>query len=188
MLQSSRSLNIDGTLAGAETPESVIDSSREGAVKRGQKELQEKLGIKKQLSFIEKEQMTEHTSIDTARFSDITDYAESLASRIIQESVPKSVNMFDPTDLYAQDLASSILHQALETVDLYMKEKERSVFERTANSRLPAYNDGEEDDKKEKTKEVQGIYPFTPKHERADTSTDITEKPVDTSVLDKYKK
>ena len=168
--ETSRSLNLDGTLAGADTPESVIDSSREEDVRRGHKEIRKKLGSKRHLSMIEQES----SSTVTGQLDDMSDYAESMASKILQESIPKTC---EPTDLYAGDLASSIMNQALETVDLYLHHKEKSMFEK---SRLPA------DNKNMDAKQLKGIYPSTPRNERTDT--DITENEVDMSVLDKYKK
>lgn len=202
-----RSLNLDGTLTGAVTPESIIDSSREEAVRKGHKELHEKLGKERHLSAIEQEQTGEVTP-GTGRTGTVSEYADSLASRILQESIPKTVEVFDPKDLYAQDLASSIMQQALDTVELYMIQKEKSMYEKTAKARLPPEDTQqgenrnneniEEKENRDKTdknnedkteKEVPAtILPHSSKPEKENTQTSITEKPVDITVLDKYRK
>lgn len=186
-----KSLNQDGTLAGADTPESFIDSSREADIRKGQQELQAKLG-EGRLSTIRQEITGELTPTDATH--SVSDYAESLASRILKESIPKTVTVFDPADLYAQDLASSIMQQALDTVEMYMVAREKSMLEKMEQKRLPPHslNTADDADNKENGKEIlipKGIRPEVPKNVvTGETSTDITEKPVDMSVLDKYRK
>lgn len=156
------------------------------------------------MSAIEQEQTGEVTP-GTGRTGTVSEYADSLASRILQESIPKTVEVFDPKDLYAQDLASSIMQQALDTVELYMIQKEKSMYEKTAKTRLPEdsqqgesrnnENIEENEDKKDNNnedkteKEVPAtILPHSSKPEKENTQTSITEKPVDMTVLDKYRK
>ncbi|KAL4238509.1 hypothetical protein ACF0H5_003217 [Mactra antiquata] len=176
-----RSLNVDGTLAGAVTPESVYDSSQVLTL-YDQSKLEK--AIKEPLSTITQEKTKEFTNIEN-KFNDIDSYADSLAGRIIEESIPKTVELFDPSELYAQDLASSIVQQALDNVVTYMDKREDSIAEKTKHIRLDLPLKDEEDHaaRHDKVKEIMV------ERETTQTSiTDKTEKKVDMTVLNKYMK
>lgn len=206
-----RSLNIDGTLAGAVTPESVVDSNKEVLATHDSKDIQERLlkggqaQRKKQLSVIKQEKTIEFTNVEN-EYSDVESYANSLAKRIIEESIPKTVQVFDPSELYAQDLASSIMQQAIDNVVDYMDEREKSIQKKTEQTRLDLPKSAGHDD-------IDGVKPCDKqrkderphnavvknsgqhkgqKHKCDDTvittTTEIQESKVDLSVLDKYRK
>ncbi|XP_045168387.2 uncharacterized protein LOC123531449 isoform X2 [Mercenaria mercenaria] len=209
-----RSLNVDGTLAGAVTPESVIDTNQEILASHDQKDFEDKLADgkthqKKQLSTIPQEKTKEFTNVDD-EFSDIDSYADSIAKRIIEESIPKTVQVFEPSELYAQDLASSIMQQAMAHVVDHMDEREKSIQSKIEKTRLPeleseqpGHIDGPKPNEKRKeevpvteAKDATAVVPL-PKHHHSQsykdnyTETTVTvaeEKPVDMSVLDKYRK
>ena len=191
-----RTLNVDGTLAGAVTPESIIDTNQEVLASHRQRSFEEKLADgrtgKKQLSVIPQEKTKEFTNIDD-QFSDIDSYADSVAKRIIDESIPQTVQVFEPSELYAQDLASSIMQQAMDHVVNIMDEKEKSIQKQTEKTRLPEPDSVKPVEKANKDIPVVAKVqpPKVQKHKGNYTETTVTEveeKPVDMSVLDKYRK
>lgn len=126
------SLNVDGTLAGAVTPESVIDLSKDLLASHDTDDLHSRLI---DVPCREQEKTKEFTNVDK-EFNDLDTFANSIAGRIIDESIPKTVELFDPAELYAQDLASSIVQQAVENVVGYMDDQEKSIQEKTEATRL----------------------------------------------------
>ena len=193
-----RTLNIDGTLAGATTPDSVIDLEQERLVSKEKKSINNKLLgeqlNRKQLSTIHQERTKDLTSADL-NFSSVDEYADFLASRIVSESIPQTVKIFDPSELYAQDLASTIMHEAMDKVGMFMDVKEKSILEKASKTGLlleagDANNNVVQSHNVETKAEVSfnqtGIYPYA-RHDDSDTEDTGTVK-VDTAVLDKYRK
>lgn len=206
-----RSLDIDGTLAGAVTPESVIDINKEVLATHDSKDIQERLlkggqtQRKKQLSVIKQEKTKEFTNVEN-EYSDVESYANSLAKRIIEESIPKTVQVFDPSELYAQDLASSIMQQAIDNVVDYMDEREQSIQKKTEQTRLDLPKSAGHDDidgvkpsdKQRKDERPHNAVVKHSGHHKAQkhkcddsvitTTTAVQETKVDLSVLNKYRK
>ncbi|XP_060554051.1 uncharacterized protein LOC132715090 isoform X6 [Ruditapes philippinarum] len=188
-----RTLNVDGTLAGAVTPESVIDTNREVLASHDQETFKERLDEsrthKKQLSMIPQEKTKEFTNIED-KFDNVESYADSVAKRIIDESIPQTVQVFEPSELYAQDLASSIMQQAMEHVGNIMDEKEKSIKKQTEKTRLPEAKPNEKP--KEDVKVIAKVEPPKIQTHKGNytetTATEVEEKQIDLSVLNKYRK
>ncbi|XP_052767636.1 uncharacterized protein LOC128208212 isoform X2 [Mya arenaria] len=188
-----RTLNIDGTLAGATTPDSVIDPSEEKLIEREGQNLQRKLMNQKQLSVIHQERTKDLSSADFM-FKNVDEYAGSLASRIVSESIPQTVKIFDPSELYAQDLASTIIQEAMDSVGMFMEAKEKSMLEKTTKKHnfLEAVIEDKVDVVESNFKQRvefdgPGIFPDKPHFVDAEDEDD-ERKPMDTSILDKYRK
>lgn len=178
-----KSLNVDGTLAGAVTPESVIDSSQ---VLTLYDQTKFEIAIKKPMSTILQEKTKDFSNFEN-KYDDIDSYADSLATRIVEESIPKTVELFDPSELYAQDLASSIVQQALDNVVTYMDKREESIVEKNKNIRLEITQANDDVDRVDVKNQLEKKE--TVAREHTDTSlTDKREMKVDLSVLNKYMK
>lgn len=198
-----KSLNVDGTLAGAVTPESVLDLNQEVLASHDTTDLHNRLV---DVPGVEQEKTKEFTNVNK-EFNDLDTFADSLAGRIIDESIPKTIELFDPNELYAQDLASSIVQQAVENVVSYMDDREKSIKEKTEATRLseplpdqqdtvdgmkPCENQGE--DMPVAVKQVTAApQPEVDKdtRQRDTVKPTVTGNPVtevDLSILDKYKK
>lgn len=197
------SLNVDGTLAGAVTPESVIDLSKDLLASHDTDDLHSRLI---DVPCREQEKTKEFTNVDK-EFNDLDTFANSIAGRIIDESIPKTVELFDPAELYAQDLASSIVQQAVENVVGYMDDQEKSIQEKTEATRLAEPLPDQQDtiDGVKPCENQNKDMPVAVKQVTAALQPDVdkdarqrdTVKPtvtgdavmkVDMSILDKYKK
>lgn len=197
------SLNVDGTLAGAVTPESVIDLSKDLLASHDTDDLHSRLI---NVPCREQEKTKEFTNVDK-EFNDLDTFANSIAGRIIDESIPKTVELFDPAELYAQDLASSIVQQAVENVVGYMDDQEKSIQEKTEATRLAEPLPDQQDtiDGVKPCENQNKDMPVAVKQVTAALQPDVdkdarqrdTVKPtvtgdavmkVDMSILDKYKK
>lgn len=181
--------NMADPMRDAVTPHSIIDDTHLFTT-HGQKELTDKL-VKKQLSTIEQERTREFTN--EKDYDNVEGYAECLSARIIEESLPKTITVFEPSELYAQDLASSILQQALDNVNVHMNEKEKSIIRKTENTRLPA---GEPDNQKMQVKPVDTVkdglddrHVMSRGYSKERSLVREYDRPTpDLSILDKYKK
>ncbi|XP_052276221.1 uncharacterized protein LOC127875293 isoform X2 [Dreissena polymorpha] len=202
-------LTREGTFANASSPVSVIDDDQENLLRSQGDVIYEKLESQTITYDGNHTQRTLDQSESRLQSTNIEDFANSLASRILLESIPKTVKIFDPSELYAQDLASTIVQQAMDSVELFMTAKEKSILERT--TKLYTLIDEQEHGMREQVS-YENMLATDPLHNspvaqvvsgkiRLDgpgispvkrvivrSESEKPEKKVDMSILDKYRK
>ena len=180
-------------LPGAETPVSVTEPDPTFFTPRVESDLLERLTFPHKSS--ENHARSKEFTILERDYSSVSGFAETLATRIVEESLPRSISVFEPSELYAQDLASSILQQALDNVGNLMNEKAKSIESKVRlDEHVANQNLAQEDEKNDKknvqvtdTRVVHQEKDGTSKLQRVKSRADLSQ-PIDFSLLDKYKK